>query len=285
MMSVASVPSAPRHRIAHLSDVHMLDRKRERPTEEHVALRLLSYARVLDPEARVRKLARALEAAVSGGADQLVLSGDLTEAGTAAQFETFAEVLADSRIDPERIVLVPGNHDRYAAEDCWRRALEGPLRPWARGAAEGRAAGKIVERGGVAYVPLDATRFQPFVRSGGELTDAALSALERALASVCRSRLAVVVVQHHPPLAGGSGAWQWWDGLLGQERENAILAHHPNVSLLHGHAHRVSERAIIPGQVRVFGAAAVVDDRAALPRVRFYDVSSDGQVVPSPGRV
>lgn len=86
--------------IAHLSDVHMLDYRPVRSTREEVIVRLLSYARPLDPEARRQKLRRALAAAKGSGADHFVLSGDLTESGAPAEVAAFAEVLADSGIEP-----------------------------------------------------------------------------------------------------------------------------------------------------------------------------------------
>jgi 3',5'-cyclic-AMP phosphodiesterase len=265
-------------RIAHLSDVHILDPRPAPSTRERTVLRLLSFARVLDPTARVLKLRLALAAAMRGGADHVVISGDLTEVGAPAEFRVFADVLEASAIDPENITLVPGNHDLYTSPDAWRRALDGPLRRWAAGAAE--VAGKIVERRGVFFLPLDVTRFQSFARSGGELTAAAASALERRLDDPALSQSLVVLVQHHSPFDEGTPAWHWWDGLLGQARLIGLLATRPNVRLLHGHNHRASNRSVGRGPNRVFGAAAVVDDGESTPRVRLYDVTSDSSLAP-----
>ena len=260
-------------RIAHLSDVHIVDPRPARSTRERAVVRLLSFARALDPAGRMLKLRRALDAAMRGGADHVAISGDLTEVGAAAEFQIFADVLEASAFDPDSITLVPGNHDLYTAPDAWRLALEGPLRRWAAGAAQ--AAGKIVERGGVFFLPLDVTRFQSFARSGGQLTSVAASALERRLGDPALSSRLVVLVQHHSPCDEGTAAWHWWDGLLGQARLLALLETRPNVRVLHGHNHRASDRSVGPGPSRVFGATAVVDDRESTPRVRFYDVTTD----------
>jgi Icc protein len=263
-------------RIAHLSDVHMLDPRPAHSTRERAVLQLLSFARPLDAYARMTKLRHSLAEAKRGGADHVVVTGDLTEVGAPAEFAAFGEVLDGSGIDPDRVTLVPGNHDLYTSPDAWSRALAGPLRRYAAGAAE--APGKVVERGAVAFMPLDVTRFQSFARSGGELTEPAAVALERRLDDPAFARSLVILVQHHPPFEDGPAAWHWWDGLLGNERLLDLLARRPQLQLLHGHAHQASDRSVDGGGDRVFGASAVVDDTEASPRVRFYDVTANGEL-------
>jgi 3',5'-cyclic-AMP phosphodiesterase len=261
-------------RLAHLSDVHMLDPRGARTARERAVVRLLSLARVLDATGRTAKLRRALEAAKRTGADHYVFTGDLTEVGAPAEFAAFADVLDDSNVDPDRVTLVPGNHDLYTSPAGWRDALRGPLRRYAAGAAD--APGKIVVRGDVVFVPLDVTRFQSFARSGGELTDAAAAALERRVEDPGLANALVVLAQHHPPFEHRVPGWHWWDGLLGQARLVALLARRPRLQLLHGHTHERSDRSLDAGPPRVFGATAVVDDSEAIARVRVYDVTSDG---------
>ncbi|HZU84273.1 MAG TPA: metallophosphoesterase, partial [Polyangiaceae bacterium] len=110
-------------RIAHLSDVHMLDslpsRSRSGWSMRH---HFLSFGRRLDSGGRRHKLARALSAARGLGADHVVISGDLTETGAPGEFESLAEVLHDSAVPAGRITLVPGNHDLYSSPDGWRWA-------------------------------------------------------------------------------------------------------------------------------------------------------------------
>src|SRR5690606_4954595 len=84
----------PMARIAHLSDVHILDpRTRRSGPRYRFATKLVSLGRAIDPRLRARKLARALAAAKAKGADHIVISGDLTELGDPTEFEHFAEVL------------------------------------------------------------------------------------------------------------------------------------------------------------------------------------------------
>jgi len=258
-------------RIAHLSDVHMLD---PRPSRSRAGfsmrVRFLSLGRPLDAQNRKRKLERALAAARRSGAGHVVISGDLTEIGEREEFEAFAETLHESKIDPDSVVLVPGNHDAYTSMGAWKAALEGPLAAFARGAAD--EPGKVVERGDVCFVPMDVTRAQPVTRSAGELTTTAAEAVERRLADPYFAKRTVCLVQHHPPFSHQSGAWQWIDGLAGGARLMALLARLPNLHALHGHLHYVVDKIVELGRTRIFGAPAIVDDDDAMPRVRLYDV-------------
>ncbi len=257
-------------RIAHLSDVHMLDARPSRSRAGFsMAVRFVSIGRPLDAAERTSKLVRALDAANRSRADHIVISGDLTEIGDQEEFEAFAEVLHDRSVDPDRVTLVPGNHDAYASRDAWKRALAGPLAAFARGAAD--EPGKIVERGDVCFVPLDVTRVQPVTRSAGELTTHAAEILEKRLVDPWFRDRAVVLVQHHPPFSHTTGAWQWMDGLAGGARLMSLLARLPNLHALHGHLHYVVDRIVAIGRTRIFGAPAIVDDDST-PRVRLYDV-------------
>jgi Icc protein len=256
-------------RIAHLSDIHMLE---ERPSSgsHDLSVKFLSLGRTVDGAERARKFRRGLEVAKKSGADHFVISGDLTEVGTPPQFEAFASELDASGIHPERITLVPGNHDAYSSGDAWRRALEGPLRPYATGAAI--EPGRVVDRGDVVFLPVDVSCYQSIARSAAELTAANADALEQRLKDPGFQDKTMVVVQHHQPFSHARSAWQWWDGLRGHARLMDILARYRPVSLLHGHMHKVLDRLVGLSMSRIFCAPAIVEDEEGVPRVRLYDV-------------
>ncbi len=262
-------------RIAHLSDVHMLESGPVASILQGLAIRFVSAGRAVDAHARVHRLERALRAAARAGADHVVVSGDLTEVGAPGQFEAFAAVLHDSGIPPENVTLVPGNHDAYSSGEAWRRALEGPLRAY-RGTAADQD-GKVVDRGDVAFLPIDVACPQPITRSAGELSAAAAAALESRFSDPGLAKKALVVVQHHPPFEHDHGTWQWLDGLRGSSRLMAALARHTHVQVLHGHLHKAVDRIIGLGKSRVLGAPATVEDPHGAPRVRLYDLR-DGQL-------
>src|SRR3974390_1785270 len=179
-------------RIAHLSDAHVLDLRPSRTRAGwSMQTRFLSFGRPLDAEGRRGKrrrapepaaaargkLRRALDTARRVGAHHVVLSGDLTEVGPPGEYETLAEVLHDSGIEPERFTRVPGNHDLFSSADGWRWALEGPLAAFARTSA--REAGKVLDVAGVNLLPVDAPFHQPVTRSAGSIAGEGLAAIRR----------------------------------------------------------------------------------------------------------
>lgn len=172
-------------RIAHLSDVHLIAPKSARPLYG-LRSRALRLGRTSDPSLRAQKLSAALRAVAASGADHLVISGDLTELGDDAEFELFAEVLADAGLAPDDVTLVPGNHDAYTSAAGWTRALDGPLAGWEKASARPGVV-RVVDRGPVAFVPVDVSRYQSVVWSGGELTPSAAREID-AVVSIRRSR-------------------------------------------------------------------------------------------------
>jgi 3',5'-cyclic AMP phosphodiesterase CpdA len=256
------------HRIAHVSDPHILAPSSK--SEGHgIRVRYVNLGRVIDAAARRTKLERALVAAKKTGADHFVVSGDLTELGTTREFEEFASALDAAKLPADSVTLVPGNHDAYSSSGSWKTAIEGPLRPYAAGSAS--EPGKVVDRGGVAFLPLDVTCYQTVARSGGEFTHDASVALERRLGDSGLRSKALVVVQHHPPI-GFNPILHWFDGLRGHTRLLDLLARFAHAQVLHGHLHRVIDRLLGGlGRSRIFGAPAIVEDDG-VSRVRLYEV-------------
>lgn len=270
-------PAASRApRVAHLSDLHLLERRpARRGSWLDLRTRFLSFGRRLDPEDRVLKLQRALGAAYRAGADHVVISGDLTEIGSPEQFERVAEVLHDGPFAPSRVTLVPGNHDVYTSPDGWRRAIAGPLRAFAPTSA--RPGGDVVEAAGVTLLPVDVTVHQPVTMAAGELAHGDADRLGRFLADRRFRDRPVVLVQHHPPLPHRFGLWQWIDGLRGWPRLVRMLERHPELQVLHGHLHEVVNKVLGHARVRVFGAPAVVEEKGGAPRIRIYE-ARDGML-------
>lgn len=265
-----------RFRFAHLSDVHVLDPKTPSLKNWYrVATKLVSLGRPVDPPLRASRLSRALSHAKDAGADHVVISGDLTEMGSDREFEAFGAILGASRFTPDSVTLVPGNHDRYTTHDGWERALQGPLRPWARSSAH--AAGHVVDRGEVVFLPVDSSCYQSIARSGGEISEASATVLRARLNDEGLRNRSLVLVQHHPPAPARKGpVVDWIDGLRGWRHLLDTFQKHPNLAIVHGHLHRAIDRVL--GLTRAFGASATVDDEGA-PRVRMYDLQA-GTVVP-----
>lgn len=261
-------------RIAHLTDLHVLEEQhRSRGGLGRLRLAFLSAGRPLDAAARRARVLRALELARRSAADHVVITGDLTEDGTASQFETLAELLAQSGIAPSKTTLIPGNHDGYDHAGAWRSALDGPLRDYARTSADG-AVCELSDAWVVAVpTPLD----QHYARSAGRLEPRQAEAIARLARDSALCGKTLLIAQHHPPLKRRWSSVQWWDGLVGFERMIELLRGHAHAHVLHGHVHRSWDAALAGRSHRqIFSAAAVVDH--ADP-VRLYEVA-DGGVLP-----
>jgi 3',5'-cyclic-AMP phosphodiesterase len=256
----------PVTRIAHITDLHLVEHEyARRNASDRYRLRYLNTGRNIDPARRRAKAVAALRAA--GQADHVVVTGDLTEDGSPAQFEAVAEVLDEAGLDPERVTLVPGNHDLYTAANAFQRALEGPLRSYAAASEPGAA----VDLGAVLVLPICTAVPQSFLRSAGVLhaRDA-----ER-ISLLARRKGTLIVAQHHPPLGHGNPIRNWIDGLCNVAMSAALLALHAHMHVLHGHLH-VATSHQIDGHERaaqVHCAAAVLQSAA---HVRFYEASADG---------
>jgi hypothetical protein len=177
-------------------------------------------------------------------------------------------LLSASGIEPEKITMVPGNHDAYDRPDAWQRALAGPLRPWA-GTSAARP-GQVVDLGPLALLPLSTAVHQHWASSFGRLDDVELEALERRAGDPGLERRAIVVVQHHAPHPHRSPALQWIDGLRDHARLLALLARRASWQVLHGHLHRAMDRVLAAGAARAFGAPAIVE--SASPEPRWYEL-------------
>jgi len=247
-----------------------------------LGMRFASFGRALDPQERIDKLVAGLGAARDAGAGHLVISGDLTEMGTTEQFETLAETLFDARIDPDRVTLVPGNHDAYTRPDAWARALEGPLARFRRASA--CAEGSVVERARAFLLPVDVACHQHVTRAAGHLSAQAADALEWRVHDLSGRGRPVVIVIHHSPIAHTPRAWDWFHGLRGASRIVDLIKRYPDVHVLHGHLHHQVELSLDARRPRVFGAPAVVDDPLRAPRVRLYEVAGSSLVARPMGK-
>ena len=158
--------------------------------------------------------------------DAVVITGDLTDFGRAAEYTHLAELLAPL---PMPVYLLPGNHDdRGQLRSSF--AQHGYL-----GASNN--SGPInyaVQIGGLWLLALDTS--VPG-HSHGSLGADQLAWLAAQLSS-CAS-LPVVIAMHHPPFETGIGHMDD-NGLRGGAAElEALVAQHPNVErVICGHLHR-----------------------------------------------
>lgn len=253
-------------RLAHLSDFHLLA-----PADPpDWRLRCLAAWRPVDRDGRYERAVRALR--VAAGADVIVITGDLTETGSAGQFGVFADALVEAGVDPDQVVLLPGNHDRYGVRDGWELALAGPLSAFGHAARSGR--GVFLERGGLRLTAIDVTRWQGFVRSTGFFTDAERRHLAASLGRVDGEGRHAIVALHHAPERHPVPPWHWVNGLDGTGALYEVLGSRPR-SLLHGHVHRDRQDRWGPHQIHAVPAVLIPSKE---PPVVFHDVAPDGEI-------
>lgn len=265
--------------IAHLTDLHILgDDTHGRDAWSGFRLRFLSAGRPLDAAERRQRLLRGLATARRLDVDHIVITGDLTEEGTDAQFEALAEVLSESGIDPQNLTLVPGNHDAYHDPLAWDRALEGPLRAFA--VTSGVGAKTVLDE--AVIVPVSTAIAQHYARAAGWADENDLDVAERTARDTGLRERAVVVAQHHPPVASALPVWQWINDLQNHRVVRGLLAEHASMHVLCGHSHKRNDWAL-PGEERerIFCGDAVVEDDLA---IRLYE-AGDGCLWPLPDPV
>jgi len=254
-------------RLAHLSDLHLLeDRHGRRGTAERLRLRFLSFGRPLDAHGRRLRLRRSLRQVARSGADHLLVTGDLTEDGLDPQFEVLAEELLEGPVSAERVTLLPGNHDAYDCDGAWRRALDGPLRPF-RGTSAPSAVTVVDDD--TVVVPTSTRMHQPFTRAAGRVPRDDVDKVRGVLGDHAHRHRAVVVGIHHPPVPHRLPGARWIDGIENLEEARSPLLRDRRVHVLHGHTHRLTDQPLERGRDRrVYSTTACVDDPRPL---RLYE--------------
>jgi 3',5'-cyclic AMP phosphodiesterase CpdA len=257
--------------LAQVTDLHLVERDHARRTgTEWKRLHYLSALRRIDFEARRHNALTALRQA-RRSARHVVLTGDLTEDGVPSQFELLAEVLDESGIDPLRVTLVPGNHDRYADPTAFEQALAGPLRAY----AQTSQMGGIFELGSEVWMmPVSTAIPQSWLRAAGRLSNEDVQRIDRfAFDARCARKLALIV-QHHPPHGFGPAPWNFLDGLLNADAGKALLRTHAGLTFVHGHTHKVESVAFGCGRPDQTHSAAAIVARAE--HVRYYEACREG---------
>jgi 3',5'-cyclic AMP phosphodiesterase CpdA len=178
-------------------------------------------------------LARDLAAAPP---DHVAVTGDITNIALPAEFERAAGWL-EGLGAPERVSVVPGNHDAYVAVP-WARSLglwADYMSDDANGAVTGAADFPYLRRRGeVAILGLStAVPTAPF-RASGRLDRPQLERLGERLRALGREGLCRVVLLHHPPEQPGISPRK---ALTDAAAFRHVVAECGAELVLHGHDH------------------------------------------------
>ena len=203
--------------------------------------------------------------------DHIALTGDLVNVSLPQEFRRAAGWLA-SFDRPDRITVIPGNHDAYVAT-TWGEGL-GLWGAYIAGDGEPPAESLDVfptlrRRGEIALVGLSTGVPRLPLLATGEVGAAQLERAERLLAELGREGLCRVVLIHHPPLLDQSRMKHLSDAKAFQ----AMIRRAGCELVLHGHNHRseVSRIEGPAGPVPVIGvtsASAAIDSKYG--RARYH---------------
>lgn len=186
-------------------------------------------------DARTDAAAQALcDALLAAGVDDVLLTGDVTHRGRRSELAAFRRMFAPLA---DRLLVVPGNHDR-SGEDAARELME-----------EERV--QVERRNGLFVVRLDSTapHNRRLIDSHGALTSGDIAAVDEAVETAPKGALMVLMLHHHLlPLPED----HWGERLasllgwpnaaeldLGKDLIERIVGRFDLV--LHGHRHRAGE--------------------------------------------
>jgi 3',5'-cyclic AMP phosphodiesterase CpdA len=197
------------------------------------------------------------------GPDQIAVTGDLTQVGLPAECEHALRWL-EGLAPPERVSLVPGNHDRYVAAP-WAETI-GRWGPYlasdpAAPPTDGEGFPALHVRGPVAFIGLSSARASAPLMATGWLGRRQREAFERLLVETAGRGLFRVVLIHHPPVPG---SYKWRKRLTDGQIVTDLLARHGAGLVLHGHTHRLTVNRV-PGP-----------DGEAIPVVGLSSASAPG---------
>lgn len=194
--------------IAQISDTHIAERGHKTldvaPMEENLA-RVIDHINHLTPPP-----------------DVVLLSGDVTNDGTAAQMANAARLLANLKFP---YFVIPGNHDNR--KNMWS-VFHGASCP----SESDLFINYVIEDFDVRIIGVDSTK--PHA-GGGELCDTQLDWLETQLSE--HPARPTVIFMHHPPIKC-SVLETDVDGFIGAERLGELVDQYPNIErIICGHIH------------------------------------------------
>lgn len=226
--------------LAHLSDPHLPlpDGVPPRAVLNKRLLGLLSWRLKRRHRHRPETLARVIADLQDQSPDLVMVSGDLTNLGLAAEYHearTWLEQLGDA----SRVMTIPGNHDALVS-GAWERGAAQWQPYWQGDAAPdtldvARAFPVLRRRGPLALIGVSSAVASPVGFAVGEVGSAQLDRLAVLLRQTREEGLFRLLMIHHPPLAGTVSRRKH---LRDHTAFCALLERAGVEMVLHGHSHR-----------------------------------------------
>lgn len=248
-------PSSPGYILAHLSDPHLTSLVGVSPGDllNKRILGYLSWRKHRREEHRLEVLQAMVQDMHELQPDHIVITGDMTHVGLP---EECREVRAwlPSVADPERMTIIPGNHDTYVAAP-WEKTLG----LWAPYMASDQAHAQqqtaffpgLRVRGPLALISVSSACPTPPFFATGSLGEAQLELLDQMLLATGVQGLIRVLLIHHPPMRDVVG---WRKRLSDGDTVCDVIRKRGVEMILHGHTHR-SETNLLETR---FGSVPVI---------------------------
>jgi 3',5'-cyclic AMP phosphodiesterase CpdA len=244
--------------LIHISDFHLC-----RPIGVHPCrllnkrgLSYLSWGVRRRREHRVEVLLALIQAVRAMAADQIAVTGDLTQLALPAEFDQARHYLQDLG-HPENVFVVPGNHDALVPvqwDDGFARWAD-YMAPDSAAAARSGLYPTLRIRGPVALIGLSTAHPTRPLSAAGSLGAAQLARCAELLSETAQRRLYRVLLIHHPPFPNAVSRHK---RLTDVESFYPLIRQYGAELIIHGHSHRRS-RADLPGpasRVPVLGVSS-----------------------------
>jgi 3',5'-cyclic AMP phosphodiesterase CpdA len=224
-------------KLAHLSDVH-LGPLPDIPYRQLVSKRVLGYINWQRNRSRFlhdHVIDCIVSDMMAAGPDHIAITGDLVNLALDQEIE-LARLWLETLGDPERVSVVPGNHDAYVPG-----ALDRVCRAWAPWMTGDDASGidrhafpYLRVRGNVALIGATSARATAPFMANGFFRSKQAKRLAAILEETRRLGLFRVIMIHHPPVrdAVSQSKRLFGIGLF----QNTIRRHGAEL-VLHGHSH------------------------------------------------
>lgn len=190
---MSSSPTRPL-KLVHVSDIHFWQYAVN--PRRLFSKRLLGMAALLVRRARKFRLERVeeiVDRVLSLRPDHIVITGDLTTTALPAEFRAAKRALGPWLVDPQKVTILPGNHDRYTVrahrdhrfEEFFGDFAPSPTYPWLRWLD-----------GETAILALDPTRAALTAR--GRLPERQLETAREVIARADSRFRRLIVACHYP---------------------------------------------------------------------------------------
>lgn len=264
-------------RLAHLSDLHLYPRGALK-ANDLLTRRFLGAINLHVFRAGAYSLEvaeAAVQAVAEAGVAHTVVTGDVSNLALPAEFALAQQVLRPVGWSPQKLTVIPGNHDYYTPksfrEDEFGRWFGYTL------CGQQTCSFPVIKDlpDGVRLIALRSAQEVPAGCAFGRVGDEQMRKACQAIDEARKSGLIAVVILHHNlhrrgPLAEATGR------LLDRKEVIRLLSAHRPALVLHGHDHSEHEMAL-DGGVRVIGcgSTSLVPRHGRRGQFNVYDISHD----------